>query len=329
MLEPGVEIFWNGFVNALVLALWPVLPVLVLGYSRQSIVARRIRPEFSLRKSESIELDRAVLLYSKVCCRLNELRLREERPLGWRVFLYRQPDTFQQDADELEDLEAHAQHLRATIARLRHQPLKRLRSWLHIKSSQFAFGRALAAHVIGFALVLIIAFHVFEQSAWADEFMSGGSNVLIWYPVDERLLYSNAVGAGFAAVAAPAFYLMRRVRLRRQYSLEFHVLKDLANTAPSELIGLTQTEEAAQDPAQQADKNCNWFAILGVSESPTIEEVRKAYKALIRQNHPDRVHDMSPVFRKLAESETKKINAAYRQALESVPSHYRTVGLMR
>ena len=48
-----------------------------------------------------------------------------------------------------------------------------------------------------------------------------------------------------------------------------------------------------------------------------MEEVRKAYKNLIKQNHPDRVHDMSPVFRDLAELETKKVNATYRQALSS------------
>jgi DnaJ-class molecular chaperone len=47
----------------------------------------------------------------------------------------------------------------------------------------------------------------------------------------------------------------------------------------------------------------------------TIQEVKQAYKTLIRQNHPDRVQGMSPAFKSLAETETKKINAAYRQAL--------------
>ena len=174
---------------------------------------------------------------------------------------------------------------------------------------------------MGLALVLTIAFHVFEQSAWADEFMSGVSNVLIWYPIDERLFYANAVAAGFAAVVAPVFYLMRWVSLRRRYSLEFCVFNDLAKTGPSQSIDQPQAEEAAQDQPQQADPSevCgdrNWFAVLGLSEWATIEEVRKAYKTLIKQNHPDRVHEMSPAFRKLAESETKKINAAYQSCLD-------------
>jgi DnaJ-domain-containing protein 1 len=51
-----------------------------------------------------------------------------------------------------------------------------------------------------------------------------------------------------------------------------------------------------------------------------MEEVKEAYKALIKQNHPDRVHGMSAAFKTLAESETKRINAAYRQALVSANS---------
>jgi DnaJ-class molecular chaperone len=63
------------------------------------------------------------------------------------------------------------------------------------------------------------------------------------------------------------------------------------------------------------DEEGDRIAILGVSAQATISEVKNAYKVLIRQNHPDRVQDMSLALRTLAEAETKKINAAYRQAL--------------
>ena len=52
-------------VNAIVLALWGALPGLILGYVRQAQAARKIRPEFALRKSEVSELDRAVRLYDE------------------------------------------------------------------------------------------------------------------------------------------------------------------------------------------------------------------------------------------------------------------------
>ena len=83
-------------------------------------------------------------------------------------------------------------------------------------------------------------------------------------------------------------------------------------------------DQAAFDPSQSTEANENnandtWFAVLGLSPVATIEDVRQAYKTLIKQNHPDRVHGMAPVFRALAEAETKKINAAYRQALACLP----------
>jgi preprotein translocase subunit Sec63 len=58
--------------------------------------------------------------------------------------------------------------------------------------------------------------------------------------------------------------------------------------------------------------------VLGLKNSASIDDVRKAYKTLIRENHPDRVQDMSPALKELAESETEKLNVAYRQALSRV-----------
>jgi hypothetical protein len=316
VLEPGSEEFSLVLVNAVLLALWPVLPVLVFAYMRRSLVARHIRPEFTLRTFESDELDRALTLHREVSCRLKKLRDQGERAAYiWRVFGKGRAETPQQFVDELEDLEAHAQHLQATIVRLRRRPLRRLRSWLHIKSSQFALGRALATHVVGLALLLVI---VFKQSVFADEFVS--NNMLIWYPFDGRIFYANAIAAGFSAMAAPTFYVVRWFGLRRKHSLEYCAFKDLAKTEPGQSTDQPQTEEPAQNQPGLPYPNVNnddlsWYEILGLSQSATIEEVRKAYKALIKKNHPDRVHDMSPALRELAESETKKVNAAYRQAL--------------
>jgi DnaJ-domain-containing protein 1 len=94
----------------------------------------------------------------------------------------------------------------------------------------------------------------------------------------------------------------------------------LAKTESAQLFDQFDVEETIQDQARLAEPSAalddrTWFAILGLSESAKIDEIRNAYKTSIKQNHPDRVHDMSPALRRLAESETKMINAAYRQAL--------------
>jgi curved DNA-binding protein CbpA len=49
-----------------------------------------------------------------------------------------------------------------------------------------------------------------------------------------------------------------------------------------------------------------------------MEQVKEAFKRLVKQNHPDRLHGMSPALRQLAEAETKRLNIAFRQALIAV-----------
>jgi DnaJ domain len=310
-------------VNAVLLALWVALPGLILCYIRQVLAARKIRPEFALRKSESAELDRAVALYDQVCGRLETIEQSEPPTRFWHALFDRSGDV--PDAEERDDLQAHAQHLRGTIARLKRRPLQRLHGWVHAAAAQSALAGAIAAYGAALALA-IAASQAPGQAAWADELNAGARPALVWYPLDARLFYANAVAAGFAIAAAALFYLLRRARLRRDYALEICAFEDLAYSDPfrsAEPPPLPEDQEAF-DPSQWTEANENsangtWFAVLGLSPAATIQDVRNAYKTLIKQNHPDRVHDMAPVFRALAEAETKKINAAYRQALACLP----------
>jgi hypothetical protein len=303
-------------VNAVLLALLSVLPVLIFSFTWQSLLALRIRPVFSLHRFESDEMDRATILHQDVCRRLKQQRDMGERVAGlWGALFDRRKHSY-----EIEELEAHAQYLRMTIMRLRHQPMLRLKTWLHIKSAQFAFSGALVTYVVTIAL-LVVVLYILKRSASAGDYMSSVSDAFVWYPIDERLIYANAVASGFAALASPFCYIMRWLGLCRQYSLEFCVFKELAKAEPGQLFDQFGAEEPTQDQAPQLEEPGtnsdvhNWHTVLGLSESASIEEIRTAYKALIKQNHPDRVHDMSPALRKLADSETKMINAAYRQAL--------------
>ena len=307
-----------ALVNAILLALWPVLPGLLLGYARKALVLRHTRPEFSLRRSEALELDRAVRLYEDVRNRLKTLENEGERSKSLWEGLLRQGG-IERDNDEVDDLHAHAQLLRETIVRLKRRPLQRLRSWMHLISSKSALGRGLAAHVVGFALLLVI-FRGPEQPAWADEVTTGARTVLAWYPFDARLFYANAVATGFAAAAVPLFYLARWIGLRREYGYEFNTFKELARSDPGQLFDQLDIAEAGADAARGADTteagaDGAWHDVLGLPSSATIEQVKEAFKRLVKQNHPDRLHDMSPALRTLAETETKRLNAAFRQAL--------------
>ena len=305
--------------NATLLALWPVLPALVFGFIRQSLSVRGVRPRLSFRAFEAVELHREVLLHQQVCGRLDEIKGNGEPARDfWRLLLRRTAHIRPDHAEEFETLEAHRRYLRTTIRQLKRRPLQRLRAWVHTVSSQSAVSAALATHVAVLTF-MIAAFHISVQPAWADE-VARARNVL-WYPLDERLFYANAVATFLAALAAPAFYFVRRTSLRQECWLEFRTLKDLADSGPDEAVEQPQFGGAAQGADANADgQDQNWSTVLGLSPSATMEEVKEAYKALIKQNHPDRVHGMSAAFKTLAESETKRINAAYRQALVSANS---------
>lgn len=84
-----------------------------------------------------------------------------------------------------------------------------------------------------------------------------------------------------------------------------------------------QHEKAGQERAQQDSGERDdggeaggqaWFVVLGVAATASIEEITKAYKTLISQYHPDKVATLGPKLKMLAEKESKKINAAIKEA---------------
>jgi hypothetical protein len=150
-----------------------------------------------------------------------------------------------------------------------------------------------------------------------------------WQVLDNGLLLANAVTAAVVAIVMPPLYLVRRVQLHRQNAPQIRNLRTFAAADPQQSIDLGQDGEetpggqgapyeATDDGppiAPELPEAGVWFDVLGVSSAATIDDVKQAYKALVKQNHPDRVHGMSPVFRELAEAETKRINVAYAEAL--------------
>lgn len=305
--------------EAALLALWAAPPSLLLAYVRKSAKIRRTQPEFSLHKSEAAEWNRAVALYERVSHQIDEIDSRSTRPkLLDRLLLGCDAQHTEQDSEILAELQALAAHLRAAVVRLNRQPLDRLRSWIHMLSARFAVGYAVGAYLAGFSLLLATAA---LSKYWIGASASNGLTLLLWCPLGP-LVCANVISTAFAALACPVVYLLRRLQLHRMYRVEFVVLKDLTRAEPQlgilpDQAGETDQRLVGEVASTGSPGRRDWFEIFGLSPSASLDDLRKAYKTLIKQNHPDRVHGMSPAFVQLAEAETRRLNAAYQEALVS------------
>src|SRR5262249_45770359 len=316
-LFSGVLAFAPG--SATLVALSVALPVLFLSYVHYSLGARRSRPDFALSKLEAIELQRALLLYAKVANRRKEIdREREPGESGW-CGRWRGRARFRKKfGKELEELEIYACDLRSTIVRLRRRPIRRCQAWIHVVSAKFAVAGSLACYSLALTALLVCCYYV-EPPLSTLGVSIKFDTFLLWQALAGRLLLANWMAASLVAVAIPTFYVARRSKCYKQHEPEVRKLKEFAAADPERLThpgesGEETTEEAPPTVPEMVEEE-NWFDVLGVSQSATVEDVKQAYKMQVKQNHPDRVHSMSAVFRELAEAETKKLNVAYAKAL--------------
>jgi DnaJ like chaperone protein len=66
-----------------------------------------------------------------------------------------------------------------------------------------------------------------------------------------------------------------------------------------------------QETARTFDRAAQYYAVLGLEPGANEEEIKKAYRKLSMQYHPDKVRHLGDEFRKVAEEKMKEINIAY------------------
>jgi DnaJ like chaperone protein len=73
--------------------------------------------------------------------------------------------------------------------------------------------------------------------------------------------------------------------------------------------------EPEQGPAKPEVRQPSWNQVLGVLPDASVEDIKRAYKVLMSQYHPDKVATLGEELRALAESKSKDITSAYREAM--------------
>lgn len=78
--------------------------------------------------------------------------------------------------------------------------------------------------------------------------------------------------------------------------------------------GPTATDSRRPEPPNLFQRQPPWHDVLGVSPDATHEQIVSAYRARMSEYHPDKVANLGPDIRALAEQKAKEINAAYAEA---------------
>ncbi|MBS0589286.1 MAG: co-chaperone DjlA [Proteobacteria bacterium] len=93
------------------------------------------------------------------------------------------------------------------------------------------------------------------------------------------------------------------------------VMKGYAYVAPDnwEEYVHAQRGERTRGPAAQAARGKDPYAVLGVARAASDAEVKRAYRKLMSQHHPDKLGNVPDELKRRAEERSRDINAAYEQ----------------
>lgn len=72
-----------------------------------------------------------------------------------------------------------------------------------------------------------------------------------------------------------------------------------------------RTKENKQSDTSRRKPEEHYYNVLGIKHSASVEEIKKAYKILMTQYHPDKVANLGIELQNLAKKKTQEINEAY------------------
>ncbi len=77
------------------------------------------------------------------------------------------------------------------------------------------------------------------------------------------------------------------------------------------LLGILSFDQQRVGALFQGQDEDRYYHILGIDKTAGVNEIKKAYRKLVLENHPDKVNYLGPEYVKVAHQQFTKINEAY------------------
>jgi DnaJ-domain-containing protein 1 len=159
-----------------------------------------------------------------------------------------------------------------------------------------------------------------NSTASEDESVSANACENSSYSHDTQETYSeengNAKNRSMRFFSCPTCNQKIRVKLPlpdgigrcSKCATRFHIhIDDEGNLYITETMGGTNQSDI--NSAIKSIKDC--FAILGLADNSSPDEIKSAYRKKMREYHPDKVANLGIKLKEIADGETKRINSAY------------------
>lgn len=115
--------------------------------------------------------------------------------------------------------------------------------------------------------------------------------------------------------------IMEAIPSQKQSSETLHLFQQAINEIALSVIGrfdpVLFPGEAPRREEQEGRTRTNPYEVLGLPETATDAEIKRAYRTKLRESHPDLVETHSAEVRQLAQERSQRIIRAYRQISQS------------